>query len=80
MPLNTIVAHNLYALRIQRKLSQTAVAKAARLSVSYVSMIERGQRSPPLETLEVLAKALKITPISLFEEGSHGRTRPPRRR
>ena len=36
MPLNTIVANNLYALRIQRKLSQTAVAKAARLSVSYV--------------------------------------------
>ena len=80
MPLNTIVAHNLYALRIQRKLSQSAVAKAARLSVSYVSMIERGQRSPPLETLEVLAKALKVTPISLVEEGSHGRTRPPRKR
>ena len=80
MPLNTIVANNLYALRIQRKLSQTAVAKAARLSVSYVSMIERGQRSPPLETLEVLAEALKVTPISLVEEGSHGRTRPPRKR
>jgi hypothetical protein len=41
MPLTNIVVQNLYALRIQRKLSQAAVAKAAGFSVSYISMLER---------------------------------------
>jgi transcriptional regulator with XRE-family HTH domain len=29
-------------------------------------MLERGQRSPPLETLESLAKALSVPPIQLL--------------
>jgi transcriptional regulator with XRE-family HTH domain len=29
-------------------------------------MLERGQRTPPLDTLESLAKALGVTPASLI--------------
>jgi transcriptional regulator with XRE-family HTH domain len=29
-------------------------------------MLERGQRSPPLDMLEKVAKALGVTPISLL--------------
>jgi transcriptional regulator with XRE-family HTH domain len=29
-------------------------------------MLERGQRSPPLDTLESLAKALQVAPTSLL--------------
>ena len=36
------------------------------LSVAYVSMLERGLRSPPLETIEKMARALKVTPVSLL--------------
>ena len=60
-------ATNLKAERLRRKLSQEALAGKARLSVSYVSMLERGQRTPPLETLEVLAKALSVSPLSLLQ-------------
>lgn len=60
------MAQNLRALRSQRKLSQETVAHKAGISVSYVSMLERGQRTPPLQTVEVLAKALAVPPISLF--------------
>jgi transcriptional regulator with XRE-family HTH domain len=77
MSLTDTVAQNLRALRARQKLSQQAVAKKAKVSVSYVSMLERGERTPPLETLEVLAKALGVSPLHLFHEPSTAR---PRRR
>ena len=61
------VARNLRDLRLKRKLSQQDVAKKAGLSVSYISMLERGQRTPPLETLEVIAKVLRADPVHLLQ-------------
>ena len=55
-------AVNLKSERLRRKLSQEALAAKAGLSVSYISMLERGQRTPPLDTLESLAKALAVSP------------------
>ena len=43
-----------------------ALAAKAHLSVSYISMLERGQRSPPLETLQHLARALAVSPVTLL--------------
>ena len=60
-------ATNLRTERLRRKLSQEALAGKAHLSVSYVSMLERGQRTPPLDTLEALAKALSVPPVSLLQ-------------
>jgi transcriptional regulator with XRE-family HTH domain len=59
-------AVNLKNERLRRKLSQESLAAKARLSVSYISMLERGQRAPPLDTLESLAKALSVPPTSLL--------------
>jgi transcriptional regulator with XRE-family HTH domain len=59
-------AVNLKSERLRRKLSQETLAAKARLSVSYISMLERGQRAPPLDTLESLAKALSVPPVSLL--------------
>jgi transcriptional regulator with XRE-family HTH domain len=75
MRLGAIVAQNLRAVRAQQNLSQQIVAKKARVSVSYVSMLERGERTPPLETLEVLAKALGVSPLYLLQELSSERRR-----
>jgi transcriptional regulator with XRE-family HTH domain len=57
---------NLKSERLRRKLSQESLAHKAGLSVSYISMLERGQRAPPLDTLESLAKALSVAPTSLL--------------
>ncbi len=76
MTLEQAVAQNLRAVRMQRKLSQERVAKKAGISVSYVSMLERGERSPPLETLESIAKALGVPPLALLE--GHPRQKPSR--
>lgn len=86
MTLTSLVSQNLSELRVQRKLSQRAVAGKARVSVSYISMLERGMRSPPLETLEALAKALRVPPLRLLQSRVTNRSRgasvkrPSRRR
>ncbi len=76
MALGQIVAENLRAVRTSKKLSQEAVAVKAHLSVSYISMLERGERTPPLDTLEALAKALAVPALELLQEGRKGRGRP----
>jgi transcriptional regulator with XRE-family HTH domain len=60
-------AVNLRNERLRRKLSQESLAAKAGLSVSYISMLERGQRTPPLDTLESLAKALAVSATSLLQ-------------
>lgn len=66
MDLLTKFAGNVRRLRARKKLSQKALADRVGISVSYVSMLERGQRSPPLETVEKMARALGVTPASLL--------------
>jgi len=59
-------AGNVHRLRLKNKFSQKELAKRIGISVSYVSMLERGHRSPPLETVEKLAKALGVPPTKLL--------------
>ena len=66
MDLLTRFAGNVRRLRAKKGLSQKALADKVGISVSYVSMLERGQRSPPLETVEKVAKALSVPPASLL--------------
>lgn len=66
MDLVTRFAGNVRKLRSKKKFSQKTLADKIGISVSYVSMLERGQRSPPLDMLEKVAKALGVTPISLL--------------
>jgi transcriptional regulator with XRE-family HTH domain len=66
MDLLTRFAGNVRRLRSKKHLSQKALADKVGISVSYVSMLERGQRSPPLETIEKMAKALGVPPANLL--------------
>ena len=54
------VSRNLKDLRLRKKLSQEKLAKIAELSLSYVSELERGNRTPTLPAIEKLARALGI--------------------
>ncbi|HYQ79909.1 MAG TPA: helix-turn-helix transcriptional regulator [Anaeromyxobacteraceae bacterium] len=66
MDLLSKFAGNVRRLRARKKLSQKSLADRVGISVSYVSMLERGQRSPPLETVEKMARALGVSPASLL--------------
>lgn len=51
--------------RTARQLSQSELAERAQLSVSYLSLLERGKRDPVLSTVVAIAKALDV-PLSIL--------------
>ncbi|MFB5744212.1 helix-turn-helix domain-containing protein [Cedecea sp. S5-13] len=53
-------------LRLQKGLSQEALAERCGLDRTYVSGIERGVRNPTLEVLHIIANGLNIDLASLF--------------
>lgn len=68
MSLSETFSRNLHAARVRRHLTQQMLASKVGLTVSYISMLERARRSPPLETLEALADALAVDPRDLLAE------------
>ena len=54
-------------LRLQRGLSQEALAEQAGLHWTYISGVERGRRSPGLNVIAKLAAALHVTLGKLVE-------------
>lgn len=58
--------------RSKRKLSQAELANRADISVSYLSLLERSKRDPPLSTLRRISGALGIPTEILFFLGAEG--------
>ena len=66
MDLRRIFAENLRTYRAQSGLSQEALADAAGLDRTYISALERERYSASLDTVEYIAKALKVEPSALI--------------
>src|SRR5205085_319765 len=62
------VGRRIRQLRTSRsaRMTQEDLSERARISVSFLSMIERGERSPHLETLASIAGALDVSMAELF--------------
>jgi transcriptional regulator with XRE-family HTH domain len=60
------VAWNLRRLRVERELSQEALAVDAAVDRTYVSRLERNLENPSVAVLERLATALTIDIAELF--------------
>jgi len=58
--------------RTRRKLSQAKLAERVGLSVSYLSLLERSRRDPPLSTLQKIAAGLHVPLEILFFLGAEG--------
>jgi transcriptional regulator with XRE-family HTH domain len=52
--------------RMGPKMTQEELAEKSEISVSFLSMIERGERAPHLETLPKVAQALQVPITELF--------------
>ena len=57
----------LRALRVERGLSQEALALEAGVQRNYVSLIERGVNQPTITIIFKLANALEIKPSQIVE-------------
>ena len=55
-------------VRRDQELSQRELAQRAGLSLNTVSLIERGRRTPGVDTLARIARALGVSPGELIEE------------
>ena len=62
------IGHRIRELRTQRpeRWTQEDLAERAKISVSFLSMIERGERVAHVETLASLAESLGVTLSELF--------------
>lgn len=61
-----IVGGNVRRLRLERNLTQEQVAFEARIDLTYLGGIERGQRNPSLMVMVRIAKALGVELLELL--------------
>lgn len=61
-----MVANNLQKWRLRRGLSVSALARAAEVSKSTISELERGVSNPSLDTLWAIAKSLNVSLGAMF--------------
>ena len=54
--------------RVKRKLSRAALAEKSGLHQTYIGLLERGERSPNLDTAKAIAKALGLSLGKLIVE------------
>jgi transcriptional regulator with XRE-family HTH domain len=54
--------------REKRKLSRAALAEKSGLHQTYVGLLERGERSPNLDTAKAIANALGLTLAKMVTE------------
>ena len=65
--LRVLFGRKLRQLRRQRSMTQESLAEGAGVSVDLISNIERGINAPSFETLEKLARSLRVSVKDLFE-------------
>ena len=73
------VGRRIRLLRVSRpgpRMTQEDLSRRARISVSFLSMIERGERSPHLETLARVAGGLGVTLETLFSADAQAGVEP----
>ena len=66
-PLRQAFGDRLRTIRQERKLPQERFAELVGISVDFLSLIERGINAPSFETLEQIAKRLRVPVKVLFE-------------
>ncbi len=68
MGIRDIFKENLKYWRNKANLTQEQLSEKIGYGVGYISEIESRNMFPKPETIDAIAKALKITPVQLFEE------------
>lgn len=67
--LRTHFGRRLRLIRLERGKTQEQFAELVGISVDFLSLIERGINAPSFETIEQIAKALRVPVMALFDFG-----------
>lgn len=65
-----VFSHNVRARRQQLGLTQEGLAERCGLHRTYISSLEREQRSISLKNIQLIADALEVEPYRLFLDGT----------
>lgn len=63
-----LIARNIRAIRLSKRISQEGLALEAEIDRSYVSGLERGLENPTVDLLDKLAEALAVKTREFFAE------------
>jgi transcriptional regulator with XRE-family HTH domain len=66
--IGTLFAKNVTRLRVNLNISQEKLGELCRLEKSAINRLESGKSNPTVETLEKIAKALKVQPHELLKD------------
>lgn len=66
--INKAFGRHVAELRRKQNLSQEDFAFKCSLHRTYIGTIERGEKSPTLNTIEKIAKGLGVTIVELFNQ------------
>jgi transcriptional regulator with XRE-family HTH domain len=66
--LSAVVGNNIKKYRKILNISQEELAGRAGLHRTYIGGIERGERNITLDSLQIIAAALKVAPVELIVE------------
>lgn len=66
--LRLILANNIRKARMNKGLSQEALADLCGLHRTYIGSVERGERNISVDNIEALAHALEMLPALLLSE------------
>jgi transcriptional regulator with XRE-family HTH domain len=80
MEINELVGLNVRRLRQAKGLSQEELYAASGVSQQFISEIENGSRNPTIETLAILAQALKASVADLVTIPDGVKIRVPKRK
>ena len=81
MDVRRVIGTNVRRLRLERDLSQEAVAALMGVDRAYVSALELGRRNPTVITLWHAAQALQVSLADLVQDGAvAAEEMPPRKR
>jgi transcriptional regulator with XRE-family HTH domain len=72
MNIEEVFRFNLKRIRDEKKVSQSQLAEKLGCAISYVSMLERGVRTPSMQFINLCAKALGVDPTELTKELANG--------
>lgn len=61
------LSENMRRLRKEKGLSQEELAARCDLHRTYISLVERKQRTPTLDAIEIIAAGLGVSPFDLFK-------------
>jgi transcriptional regulator with XRE-family HTH domain len=68
--LRQVVGETLRGVRLRQRRTLREVSASARVSLGYLSEVERGQKEPSSELLAAIASALEVELSELFQEVS----------